>query len=579
MPEISKSSIKDKLNNISNGITTNMYDTFSLVDWWPLLAKECQVYVCNEAYLAKRFDQINFQFCPKDKAKEILVDNLYALLRYKYFPKATDEVQDRIEKIIKSFTTNLKTVLIRVSFDEDSECEHVRFLPDGCVAFRNGVYDFKNNKWLFPYTKVAMTKQSNTIYLYDPQYIIQWYININFEPLGIDINQTTLEEFIELIKDLDKTSKNYCFELMYNMAHNIEHEFSIDKFKHLCEILGFICLQSFSQKFEIFVGSGQNGKNSLLDGCFSSRVMPSPANISIKDIESDKFVSGALENKSHNFFLETEAETMIQSTNLKQLTGSMLQNVEHKGVDRYSSFINCKHCWSANDQDKLKFADTTVGFRRRINIYEVYYRWDAEGKFLKKGDFYDVTFSEDLSEIKADISNTIIFIYFAMYGIKLGTQDGTRAFRFDYNDWTLQYTDIDFDLKEAVDEITQEKLATWFSYPKNREAGRIMFFDLNRKALHLSDQLRIYGINNYDEFINKFIKDEDGNDLFLQYFVEHDVYMSVRHIQELIGNLDVPRQFTQTFKKTYNINTFMNLTGNKPYVKVTFRNNKLKIIG
>ena len=106
-----------------------------------------------------------------------------------------------------------------------------------------------------------------------------------------------------------------------------------------------------------------------------------------------------------------------------------------------------------------------------------------------------------------------------------------------------------------------------------------MFFDFSRRALYMSDTIKEYGINNYDEFIEKFIKDKDGNDLFLNYFVEHDVYMSVRHIQELIGDLSIPRTFTQTFKKTYNITQYMNLTGNKPYVKITFRNNRIKVVG
>lgn len=579
MPEVSKESIKNKLSNIVDGITNNMYDQFALVDWWPVLAKECQVYVHEDSYLAKRFDQINFNFCSKDVAKEILVDNLYALLRNKYFPKATDESQDKIDKIIKSFTTNLKTVLIRVSFNEDAECEHVRFLPDGCVAFRNCVWDFRNNKKLFDYTKIQMVKNKNCIYQYDQQYIIQWHIDINFEPLPFDINSYPLAEFIELIKEFDKDQRNYCFELMYNICHDINHEFSMKKFEHFCQILGFTCLQSFTQAFEILVGSGGNGKNSLFDGCFTSRVRPAPANIDMRSIEEDKFVSGVLENHSHNFFFETEAETLIKSKMIKQFTGSMYQMVEHKGEDRHSSVINCRHIWAANDQDKLKFSDTTAGFRRRINIFEIYYKWDSKKKFLQLGDYYDTTFSNDLHEIKEDISNTIMFIYFAMYGIKLATNNYTKQFEFTSNDWTLQYTDIDFDLREKVETITQEKLAQWFSYPKNREAGKSMFFDFSRRALYMSDTIKEYGINNYDEFIEKFIKDKDGNDLFLNYFVEHDVYMSVRHIQELIGDLSIPRTFTQTFKKTYNITQYMNLTGNKPYVKITFRNNRIKVVG
>ena len=127
--------ISEKLKSVDDAINTSVYKDYSLVDWQPLLANECQVYVFNENYLAKRFDQINFQFCSKDVAKEILIDNLYALLRFKYFPKRTDETETRIQNIVKSFVANLKTTLIKISFDQDSDCTHVEFLPDGCIAF------------------------------------------------------------------------------------------------------------------------------------------------------------------------------------------------------------------------------------------------------------------------------------------------------------------------------------------------------------------------------------------------------------------------------------------------------------
>lgn len=579
MAEITTDSIKERLANISDGITNSMYESFALVEWWPLLAKECQVYVYNESYIAKRFDQINFKFCTKDIAKEILIDNLYAILRNKYFPKATDESQEKIDKIVKSFTTNLKTVLLKVSFDEDSECKKVSLIPDGCVAFRNGVFDFRHNDWLFKYERVDMPKNSNCIYIYDSKWIITWYVNINFEPLDvIDLSTISFEEFFELAKALDQESKNYCFELMYNMAHDYENKFSEDKFKHLCEILGYLCLQSFSQNFVIMVGSGQNGKNSLIDGCFTPRVIPAPANVDMKSLELDKFVTGALENKAQCIFLETEAETMVQSKMIKALTGSMHQTIEHKGEDRYSGEINCKFLWAANDQDKLKFSDVTVGFKRRINIYELTYRWDSSKKFLTRGDYYDTTFSESLVEIKGDLSNTIMFIYMAMMGIRIATADYTKQFRFSSNDYRLQYTDIDFELRERVEAISQEKLAAWFSKPANREAGKSMFFDFDRKALYLSPTMREYGVNNYEDFIDKFLRDEEGSDIFLQYFVEHDVYMSLRHMQDLVGDLTNSRAFTQAFKKTFNIPQLAMLSANKPYAKVTFVNNKLKVV-
>ena len=145
-----------------------------LPEWRPLLAIECQVYVFGENYLAKRFDQINYKFCEKNEAKEILVDNLYALLRYKYFQTQTEEVDERVNKIVASFTANLKSTLRRVSFDKDSDATVIKMIPDECVAFRNGVYDFKNDKWLFKYDVISLKRICNKIYSYDPQYAIFW---------------------------------------------------------------------------------------------------------------------------------------------------------------------------------------------------------------------------------------------------------------------------------------------------------------------------------------------------------------------------------------------------------------------
>ena len=105
------------IKELTQAVDTAALMKLSLSEWRPLLSKECQVYVFNESYLAKRFDQINFKFCGKNEAKEILIDNLYALLRFKYFTKPSEETDERIRDIVASFSANLKTTLKKVSFD------------------------------------------------------------------------------------------------------------------------------------------------------------------------------------------------------------------------------------------------------------------------------------------------------------------------------------------------------------------------------------------------------------------------------------------------------------------------------
>ena len=77
MPQIN--TVQDLIENVD----TQALLARPLSDWRPILARECQVYVFGENYLAKRFDQINYKFCEKNEAKDVLIDNLYALLRYK----------------------------------------------------------------------------------------------------------------------------------------------------------------------------------------------------------------------------------------------------------------------------------------------------------------------------------------------------------------------------------------------------------------------------------------------------------------------------------------------------------------
>lgn len=565
------------MNNIQeliDKVDTVSLAKISLSDWRPLLANECQVYVFNEAYLAKRFDQIHYKFVGKNEAKEILIDNLYALLRFKYFPKASEEIDARIKDIVTSFSTNLKTTLKKVSFDKDSDSEYVKLLPNNCIAFRNGVYDFLNAKWLFRYDIVDLEQLSNKIYMYDNRYIILWYINIDFEPLDLNIVDTPLEDFVEFMKKYTTTNHNYCFELMYNMAHTYNDMFDMRMFKHLCQILGYTILQSFSQNFVLFIGSGQNGKNSLFDGCFTGRVVPRPAANDLDSIEQDRFITGSLENKAHNIFLESSAKTYTESKMLKAITGSMYQTIEQKGVDKYSGLINCKFIFAANDQEKIKFADTTVGFKRRINVFEVWYKWDSQGRYLKNGDYYNTKFSDTLDEIKDDALNTIMFIYFGMYGLLDATRKFTRNFEFSYNNWKLSYSDVDLDLKEQVERITIENIMQYIRANKfHYEECKALFYDCHKTRLYQSSTMKELGYNNYDDELSML---EDAN-AYTAYFADHDVYANIRLLQKFSGDFSAPAQFTQSLKKLYGLTNLPSYYNNQPYVKITFIGNKLKV--
>lgn len=555
-------------------------DTTALVarplsDWRPILTEECQVYVFEENYIAKRFDQINYKFCQKETAKEILIDNLYALLRFKYFPQTSEEIDDRIDKIVRSFTANLKTTLKRVSFDPNTDAVYIKTLPDYCIAFRNGVYNFKDDKWLFKYDIIKLERLANTIYLYDNSYAIMWYLDYDFESLGIKIENFSLEKFIKFMKDITSVpeSRNYCFELLYNISHNSLNQFDMKKFIHLCEILGYTVLQSFAQYFVMLIGSGQNGKNSLFDGCFTNRVVPKPASNDLDAIENDKFITGALENKSHNIFLETSAKTYTESKMLKALTGSMYQTIEQKGVNKYSSVINCKYIWAGNDQENIKFSDDTTGFRRRVNMMEIFYQWDSRKKFLSTGDYYDTTFSDSLDELKNDIMNTTAYVYFAMYGIMIGTKNWTKNFQFTENDWNATYFDVDFTIKESIKQLTLKRILSYIAKTPEKDCLD-MFYGVDKKKLYLSSSMNILGYKSFKEMIAMLNDPEKA----AHFFADNDIYISIKHLQKLIGNHDTPITFSKNIRKLFNLKTFERLNGNQAYVRCTFISERLKIL-
>ena len=565
----------DGISKLKAKVNTAMNADMPLNEWRKILSRECGVFVYNEGFIAKRFDHIQYVFVDKDVAKEILIDNLYALLRFKYFTAHSDEIDKRIQEIVSSFTTNLKTSLLRVAFEWESQTKHhiIKLIPNSAIAFRNGVFDFFKNDWVFKYNVEAITENMNIMYSYDSSYVIMWYIDIDFQPLDFSVKELNFEDFVDLMKELAKEGqKNYTFELLYNMSHDTAHNFSFNKLKHLSEILGYTLLQQFTQSFVFLMGSGQNGKNSLFDGCLTPFLVPRPAANDLDSIENDRFITGSLENKYHNIFLETSPKIYTQSTMLKALTGSMYQTIESKGINKYSGVLNCKYIWAGNDQDKIKFRDTTPGFRRRINIFEVWYRWDKSKKYLEQGDYYDVSFSSDLREFKNDISNTIIYIYCAMYGLLNATKDFKEDFSFTYNEWRQEMGDIDINLKHQITSLTLSEIAAYiYQNEDTKNECKVLFYSHDGKRLYRSIQYyNVYKNSDYVEMIKNLV---DSN--FVRISDEASFYINIPLLKKLLSNIQTPIAFTQSLKKLFNITDMKSFYNNQSYLECTLNGDKL----
>ena len=579
------------VSEIALSVDQQVLITRPLADWLPILAEDCQVYqIDNGGFLAKRFSQINFIFCDATTACEVLVDNLHSILRSKYFVVLTDDALDRISQIVSKMTMNLRAVLKTVTFNkynigENKNLRYIQEIPDGCVAFRNGVYDFRNAKWLFKYKQLELNT-GLTLVEYDKNYFVRWYLNYDFEPLDFSLADVDLKDFVNVLSELNEVQRNYCFELVYNMSHTNEHKFNINRFEHLCQILGYTCLNSFAQNFVMLIGAGQNGKNSLFDGCFTTHCVPKPSSLSLEELETDTFITGALEDVAHNIYLETSAKTYRESRMIKSLTGSQDQTIHHKGVGKYSGVLNCKFIFAGNDRNEIKFSDTTNGFLRRINMFEIFYTWDAKKQFLKNGDYYDASFSKDLRELKNDQLNATIFVYLAMYGIKSATNNFENAFEFTHNEWNAEYADIDHDLKKTIEKIKCDNLLDWCRASKeNMAIGKSAIFSaLTRRNIIYSivDSNEIQIFDSFESLVNasKHI-DELNEDIYCgSNYIEDagELFISLPLLKNLLGVGVSQSMFNRNIQKIYGTNCISRLGANVACVHCMFKKGKLQII-
>ena len=209
-------------------------------------------------------------------------------------------------------------------------------------------------------------------------------------------------------------------------------------------------------------------------------------------------------------------------------------------------------------------------------MFEIWYRWDNEKRFLKKGDYYDTTFSDDLHELKEDTLNTTAFIYFAMLGIKKGTDNFTRSFKFSNNDWDEKYSDLDFDMKEKIDAMTIDKIVRYIkSSDKTIEEGKIMFFDCAEKTrLYSSKSMKSYGVESFEKMLRLFENTEE----FISYFSDNDCYIALRSLQNIIHDTGTAINFSNSLKKLYKVREFQKLYNNKGYVKIGFNGKRMKIL-
>lgn len=605
-------SLKEKTKEIYEKVSRDTLMKRRLSEWVPILASEVCVYRMGAQYIAKRFNSISYILCSKKTAEDIARENVDALLKLKYFPNMADEEYDRVKDIKSYFMDEISTSLLDVKLGNDSDMSAMQMneLPDGSIAFTNGVFDFRNNRWLFKYEKFKRESmlngilQTKEVITYNPTWYIAWNFNRDFMPKKIVMNEDNeidvaddenptddsispmnldFETYIGLLKELDRKRPNKFFELFYNMAHDENEKFSMSKAKHLAEILGYLCLRSFAEYFVFFIGDGGNGKDTLFESFFKGRLEPAPTTNSLSMIEDNQFIAGSLAKTPMNFCSECEQGVVKKSESIKKYTGSPIQSIEEKGVDIYTGYMNCKFVFSANNKEQVKFKDDSAGFRRRMNMYELYFQYDSDKSFMKRGDYYDTSyiFKEEFRDRESD--SMWSFYYMAMMGIKMGSSNFTKLFEFrdeeghKLNDYSITYVDIDSKVQDGLVRFTYDNLRRYYAVSNDNE---LIFTEDGKKLTTDRDFDFFYGEDLPRHEAIKVMLDDTGNDdnPGSGYLNNHRVFLKMNAIAK-IASIDVSSaSMTSNIKKMYRNCIIRKLSHNVSYILVDMAHCGLEIV-
>lgn len=131
------------------------------------------------------------------------------------------------------------------------------------------------------------------------------------------------------------------------------------------EMLGS-CLMKHNkyQKAFILVGSGSNGKSTILEMIMSWIGKGNYSTLDITEMTTDKFAPVTLENKMVNIGDDCNDSMLKNTGTLKKIFAGQEIRVQHKGQDAFNIVPYATHIYSANELFKSK--DKTDGFYRRL---------------------------------------------------------------------------------------------------------------------------------------------------------------------------------------------------------------------
>lgn len=248
----SEEKVPDKIAKAKEKMIRSKYGNYSMRDWQGELAFKTDTYNLGGRIIAKAQNEVSYvQGSMSDASKRagavfIYSQNIKEVMERDYFPDPNkDELQlindvesyliQHIQQSVPSAhleseawgrdAEEFANILERKRLDEEIEgdscqSEYLKMydIPPYCVAFNNGIYNFRDGCWWYKYIK-NQRKISNgalSIFLtnktYPPFIYLDWNFKFDFQPLYLDsssLSKADLNSLIDINLNDEEELKKY----------------------------------------------------------------------------------------------------------------------------------------------------------------------------------------------------------------------------------------------------------------------------------------------------------------------------------------------------------------------------------
>ncbi len=151
-----------------------------------------------------------------------------------------------------------------------------------------------------------------------------------------------------------------------NWEEFVHSSFPADAYELAWEILAFLIAPTAIQKAVILTGEGANGKSAFLSGVTSFLGEDNVSNVSLHQLETDKFAVADLFGKVANICSDIPARKLFTTATFKAITGGDRIRGERKYRNAFFFLASAKLLFSANQLPPAD--DSTHAFARRLLI-------------------------------------------------------------------------------------------------------------------------------------------------------------------------------------------------------------------